>query len=182
MKRVSVIGSTGSGKTTFAKALAARLGVPFVELDALHWGPGWNEATPEELRARVGAIIAQDSWVIDGNYFRKIGELVWTRADTVVWLDPPWSLTFVRILLRTIRRSLTRVELWNGNRESLREAFLSRKSILLFSIRTRKQRRQRFERFALPEYAHLEVHRFRSQRDADRWLAAVQRLGDAERI
>jgi hypothetical protein len=91
-------------------------------------------------------------------------------------------LTFVRILLRTIRRSLTRVELWNGNRESLREAFFSRNSLLLFSIRTRAQRRQRFERFAWPEYAHLEVHRFRSQRDADRWLASVQRLADAERI
>ncbi|HEY8648945.1 MAG TPA: AAA family ATPase [Candidatus Limnocylindria bacterium] len=174
MRRVSVVGTVGSGKTTFARALARKLDVPYVELDALHWGPGWTPADDGLMRERVAQAIAGDAWVIDGNYWRKIGGLVWTRADTVVWLDPPWLLTFIRVLLRTIRRSLGRAELFGGNRETLREAFLSRKSILLFAIRTVPGRRRiGEERLAQPEYAHLAVHRFRSQAAADRWLASV---------
>lgn len=174
MRRVSVIGSVGSGKTTFARALARKLDVTYVELDALHWGPGWTPADDAAMRDRVAQAIAGDAWVIDGNYWRKIGGLVWTRADTVVWLDPPWLLTFFRVLTRTISRSLRRAELFSGNRETLREAFLSRESILLFAIRTAPGRRRiGEERLAQPEYAHLAVHRFRSQAAADRWLASL---------
>src|SRR5207245_8783847 len=88
MRRVSVFGHVGTGKTTFARALAARLNVPYIELDALHWGPGWTPATAEVMRDRVREAIAGDAWVVDGSYLRKIGGLVWTRADTLVWLDP----------------------------------------------------------------------------------------------
>lgn len=94
------------------------------------------------MRERVGRAIAADAWVVDGNYWRKIGDLVWTRADTVVWLDPPWLLTLVRVLWRTIRRSFSREEPINGNRESLRDAFLSRDSIPLFAVRTAPRRRR----------------------------------------
>lgn len=174
MRRVSVIGSVGSGKSTFARALADKLGVPYVELDTLHWDPGWTAADDALMRGRVRRAIAGDAWVIDGNYWRKIGGLVWTRADTVIWLDPPWLLTFLRVLARTIRRASSHAELFNGNRETLREAFFSRESILLFAIRTaRGRRRVGEERLARPEYAHLKRHHFRSQAAADRWLAAV---------
>lgn len=174
MRRVSVIGSVGSGKTTFARALARKLDVPYVELDALHWGPGWTPAPDAIMRDRVAQAISGDAWVIEGNYWRKIGGLVWTRADTVIWLDPPWLLTFIRVLSRTIRRSLGRVELFGGNRETLREAFLSRESILFFAIRTAPGRRRiGEERLAQPEYGHLAVHRFRSQAASDRWLASL---------
>ena len=176
MRRVSVFGNVGTGKTTFARALAARLNVPYIELDALHWGPGWTPATAEVMRDRVREAIAGDAWVVDGSYLRKIGGLVWTRADTLVWLDPPWIPTFVRILRRTIHRSLTRVELFGGNRESLREAFFSRDSILLFAIRAGLDRGRGAERLlAQPEYAHLTVHRFRSHAEADRWLLQADR-------
>ncbi|HEY6053697.1 MAG TPA: AAA family ATPase, partial [Gaiellaceae bacterium] len=94
MRRVSVAGISGSGKSTVARALAERLGVPYVELDALNHGPSWTEATPEELRARVEAAFAAapDGWVADGNYESKLGDLVVSRADTFVWLDPPLPL------------------------------------------------------------------------------------------
>jgi adenylate kinase family enzyme len=171
MRRVSVVGMTGSGKTTFAKALAAALGVPYVELDALFWQAGWQESSVEDFRARVAYAIAQDAWVIDGNYWTRIGGLVWTRADTVVWLDPPFVLRFASLLWRTLRRSLSGVELWNGNRESFREAFFSRDSLLLFALRSAPGGRHRGEtRLAQPEFAHLRVHRFRSHAEADRWL------------
>jgi adenylate kinase family enzyme len=175
VRRVSVVGSTGAGKTTFAKALAATLGVPYIELDALNWQAGWREAGADELRERVTAAIAGDAWVVDGNYWTRIDGLVWTRADTVCWLDPPFLYRFVRLIRRTLRRSLGRVELWNGNRESLREAFFSRNSLLLFALRTaRGTRRRGEERLADPRFAHLAVHRFTSQRDTNRWLEALR--------
>ncbi|TQN32852.1 hypothetical protein FHX37_2837 [Haloactinospora alba] len=89
MRRISVVGCSGSGKSTLSRRLADSLDVPHIELDALHWGPGWSPATAEELSERVGRVTAADAWVVDGNYRSKIGTLVWERADTVVWLDPP---------------------------------------------------------------------------------------------
>jgi len=183
MKRVSVVGTVGSGKTTFARALARRLDVPFIELDALHWGPDWAEASEAEMRDRVSQVIAADSWVIDGNYWRKIGGMVWERADTVVWLDPPWRTTFLRVLARTVRRALRRTELFNGNRETFQEAFLSPKSILLFSIRTgRHRRRIGEERLARPEFRRLAVLRLRSPAEAEHWLASVPAASGPERV
>ena len=157
-----------------AQALAARLKVPYVELDALHWGPHWSEASADELRGRVAPIVAEDAWVVDGMYFRKIGGLVLERADTVVWLDLPWLLTFLRVLRRTLVRSIRRTELWNGNRESLRESFFSRDSILLFSIRTRPRRRELLEQWlARPEFGHLRIERFSSLEQAMAWVGTV---------
>lgn len=174
MRRVSVIGTTGSGKTTFGRALAARLGVPFVELDALFWEANWTPAADEVFRRRVAEAAAGERWVIDGNYSRIARDLVWARADTVVWLDLPLRVTLWRILLRTLRRVRSGEELWSGSRESVRNAFLSRDSLLLFALRTHRGRRGRVtRRLALPEHAHLRVHRFRSTADAERWRAAV---------
>jgi adenylate kinase family enzyme len=86
-----VIGSARSGKTTFAGALAQRLGVPHVELDALHWQPGWVETPADELRERVAAALGGDGWVVDGNYGSRLGTSVLDQADEVVWLDLPLS-------------------------------------------------------------------------------------------
>ena len=98
-RRVAVIASaSGCGKTTVGRALAARLGVPFVELDALNHGPGWIEATAEELRARVAPIVATEGWVIDGGYWEKLGDLVLAGADTVVWLDLPRRVWLPRLV------------------------------------------------------------------------------------
>src|SRR5436309_10780943 len=98
LQRVNVVGISGSGKTTLGRALAKRLGVRFVELDRLHHGPNWREATAEELRARVEAAIKDGKgWVIDGNYQRKLGNLVFENADTMVWLDLPLHLALGRL-------------------------------------------------------------------------------------
>ncbi|MDX6513324.1 MAG: hypothetical protein QOE36_2828, partial [Gaiellaceae bacterium] len=87
MRRVQLVGVSASGKSTIGPALAQKLGVPYIELDALHHGPNWQEASAAELRAKVEEAMAaaDDGWVLDGNYEHKLGDLIPSRADTVVW-------------------------------------------------------------------------------------------------
>ena len=87
--RVLVMGTTGSGKTTVGRRIAERLGVPFVELDALNWGPNWTEMLLEEFRHNVAVAASGDAWVIDGNS-GKARDITLPRATTVVWLDYPF--------------------------------------------------------------------------------------------
>lgn len=175
MRRVVVGGETSAGKTTFARALAARLDVPVIELDAVFWGPGWTKPDPETFRARVAERVAGDAWVIDGNY-SATRDLVWARADTFIWLDPPFRVLLWRLFKRTNRRIRSREELWNGNRERFRTAYLSRESLYVWLVRAyRRHHRQWTSALARPEAAHLTVHRFRRAADAARWLDSVGR-------
>lgn len=181
MRRVVVVGSSsGAGKTTFARALAARLALPHIELDALHWQQtGWELPEREVFRERVDRATSAEAWVLDGNY-SATRDIVWPRADTVVWLDVPLRVTLPRIVGRTLRRIRGREVLWGANRETLRNAFLDRDSLILFTIRTYRGRRGRFLReLTRPENAHLVVHRFASNAAADRWLAQLPPSGDA---
>jgi len=113
-----MVGISGSGKTTLGRRLAESLGVPFIELDALFHLPEWQELPRDEFRSQVAALIAADGWVVDGNY-SAVRDLVWERADTVVWINLPRSVVMRRVVGRTLRRAFTREELWNGNREPL---------------------------------------------------------------
>lgn len=182
MKRISVVGSSGSGKTVVARRLAEALDVPHVELDALHWGPGWSAATDAELSERVRAATAGERWVVDGNYWSKIGPQVWATADTVVWVSPPrWRAT-LQAVTRTVRRAATHQELWGGNRESWRGLlFWRRDSILWWAWTTYPRTQERYAR-ALddPRWAHLNFHRLRTRREADRFLGRTGRRGSSE--
>ena len=172
MQRINVVGTTASGKSTFAITLAKRLGVPCVELDGLHWEPGWTEAPEAVFRERVAAAIGGERWVVDGNY-SSIRDLVWGRADTVVWLDYPLPTILLRFLRRTIRRIARREELWAGNQERLATQFFSRDSLLLWILSTYRRRRREYPRL-LAEHAQLTAVRLRSPREAAEWLAAVR--------
>lgn len=174
MKRVSVIGGSCTGKTTLSRELAVRLGVPFVELDALHHDAGWQEAPAEVLRERVETALgaAPDGWVVDGNYHGKIGTYVQERADTVVFLDLPHRTAIRRVLWRTLRRSITREELWNGNRESLRLA-VSRDSIVWWVIRRHGSARTKWEPRLAP-LRDVQIVRLRTPREVRDWLQSIQ--------
>jgi adenylate kinase family enzyme len=168
--RVAVVASaSGCGKTTVGRAIADKLRVPFVELDALHHGPGWSEASADELQAKVKPIVESDAWVVDGNYRGKLGDLVLERAELVVWLDLPVRVWLPRLLRRTFRRIVHRQQLWAGNRESLRAALVGRDALIPWSLRHYGRRRrvypQRFGRF--------NVVRLQSQVEIDRFLAAL---------
>ena len=171
MNRIVVIGTTGSGKTTLAQRLAERLSLECIDLDALYWGPNWTPATVEVFRARVEAALCGDRWAVSGNYSR-VRDIVWGRADTVIWLDYPLRVALGRLFRRAIRRVVTREELWSGNRETFRGQFLSRDSLFLYAIRSHARHRRNYElAIQQPDYAHLAVLRFRSPRETDDWLA-----------
>jgi len=173
MRRIVIVGTTGTGKTTFAGHLAGRLGVPHVELDALHWEPNWTPADLARFRERVTRAVSDNAWVVDGNY-HVVRDLVWPRADTLVWLDYRLPLILWRLVRRTTRRVFTREELWNGNRERFLTQVASRDSILLWALRTyRRRRRNTPLLLAQTEHAHLRVVRFSAPRAADEWLAGL---------
>jgi len=152
-----------------ARRAAEALGVPFVELDALHWEPGWQEAPDEVLRERVSEATRGSMWVVDGNY-SKVRDIVWDRVDTVVWLDYSFPRIFLRLLWRTLRRGILREELWSGNRESLPMA-LSKDSILLWAITSYPKNKERYTNLmAAPEYAHIRFLRHRTPRETEEWL------------
>jgi adenylate kinase family enzyme len=167
--RVNVKGISCSGKSTLSRELAERLSVPYLELDAVHHGPNWTEASPEELQARVREFMAsaQDGWVIDGNYEWKLDELVLGAADRIVWLDPPLRVALRRLWRRTSTRIRDEVELWSGNRESWRGGFLGWNSLFVWTLRSWIRHRREWPRkFA----GDPRVVRLRSVGEARRWL------------
>ncbi len=172
VQRVSVIGTSGSGKSTVATALARRLGVPNVELDAIYHQAGWEPLAKEEFHARVARLAAGDTWVIDGNY-ASVLDVVWQRADTVVWLDLPRHVTMRRIIWRTLRRFVLRTELWNGNREPWINFFSTdpQKSVIAYAWQQYPRNRARFSSAVTdPQNAHLAFVRLRTDREASAFL------------
>jgi adenylate kinase family enzyme len=170
MNRISVIGTSGSGKTAFANKLAGILHIPHVELDALYWEADWVPAHKEVFRSRVREAVVAERWVVDGNYSKSARDLVWERADTIVWLDFSFTMTLGRILRRTIYRLVTGEKCCNGNRERLGLA-LSRDSIILWTLQSYKRHRMEYPLLlAAQEQRGARTVRLHSPKEADRWL------------
>ena len=170
--RFSVIGSSGSGKTTFSRRLAERLEAPFIELDAIYHLPGWCELADDEFRARVAEATTSGSWVCDGNY-GIVRPMVWQRATDVVWIDPPKAVVMAQVIGRSVSRAVTGRELWNGNRERMRTWLDPDHPIRWAWSQFDRKRAEYPARLARPENAHLRLHRFHSRREARRFLDQV---------
>ena len=173
MRRVAVIGSSGAGKTWLASRLAAALGVPHVELDAIHHGPGWTPLPAEDMRRELDVLCPADgAWVADGNYAGKGGDVVRARADTVVWLDFPRGVVMRQLGLRTLRRVILREQLWNGNRESLRDALARdpERSVLLWAWTRHQPQRDAYAIQADDRWVRLT-----DRAEVQRFLAGTQR-------
>jgi len=172
-QRILVVGTAGSGKTTLAREIGQRLDVPHYELDALHWGPDWTSTPAEEMRVRIESVIQGDAWVIDGNY-SKTQDRTTARADTIIWLDYALPITMWQLLKRTLRRVITKEELWGGNRESLLITFFSRESILLYALQTYQRRRKQYSTMMVdPTHAYLRFIHLRSPREMQSWLDSI---------
>jgi adenylate kinase family enzyme len=175
--RFVVIGTAGAGKTTFAQSLAEAIGCPCIELDQLYWDAHWVAVPREDFRTAVRAATKGDRWVIDGNY-GSVRDIVWPRATDVLWLNFPRRTVFYRVFWRTVRRGMLRTELFKGNRESLRMAFLSKESVILQSIAAYGKNRQKFSELRKdPAFVHLQ---WTDVTKASRTAAVIEALARAD--
>ena len=171
-KRIVVIGTTGAGKTTLARQLSARLDIPRIELDALYWEPGWTPAFFMDFRDRVESATDAPAWIADGNYHTS-RDIVWGRAEALVWLDYGFWLSLGRLLWRTWRRIFTREELWNGNRENIwnQVRIWSKDSLIHWFFKAYWRRKREIPMLLMwKENQHLKVFHFKSPREAEEWL------------
>lgn len=167
MNRVLIAGISGAGKTTMARELERRLGLPRHELDALHHGPGWTRRP--EFEADVDRFSSQPRWVTEDQYHSVLGDLLWGRADTVVWLDLPRRTVMQRVVRRSVAYALLRTELWNGNRESVRDWLDPGHPIRWAWSQYERRRAETLERAG--RHPRVAVVRLRSAAEARRWLA-----------
>jgi len=166
-QRIVVVGTTSSGKSTLASQLAKKIGADFIELDALHWEPNWVEAPDEVFRMRVEAATHSKAWVVAGNY-HVVRDIIWPRAEVIIWLDYPFRIVFWRLFMRTIRRSIFQEELWNGNREIfwMHLKLWSEESLFRWLFKTYWRRKREYPMlFALPENAHLKIIHLRHPKE-----------------
>jgi adenylate kinase family enzyme len=176
MLRVSVVGTSCSGKTTLARKIAEANGIPHVELDAIYWRADWKPLPVEEFRRAVEVQVAADEWVVDGNY-SKVRDLIWPRATHLVWLNLPFPIVFWRAVSRTLSRVITQEELFAGNRETFRRAIFDRDSILWWVIRTHRRRAREYRQLIDDHrYPDLAVHEVTNSAEAQ---AVLLDLSDA---
>jgi adenylate kinase family enzyme len=175
-QRIVVIGSTCAGKTTLAHYLSDLFSLPYTELDALHWGPNWEPAPTAELRKNIQNIVSRERWVIDGNY-AKLRDIIWSRADTLIWLDYPLPVVLWRWLIRTSQRVLTRKRLWNNNRETLGNAFFSSDSLFFWILRRFHNRRREYQTLLTgSQYNTITRVHLKHPRLTRQFLASVHNL------
>jgi adenylate kinase family enzyme len=175
-RRILVIGVTGSGKSTVAERLAARLGLTYLELDAVYWKPGWVESDRHDFRARVELATRAPGWTLAGNY-SSVRDIAWPRAEAAVWLDYPFPLVLGQLWRRTWQRWRSQELLWGTNRERLSSQFKlwSTDSLFHWLVRTYGRRKREYPAlFAQPEYAHLQVFRFQQPRATEAWEAGLE--------
>lgn len=169
-RRIAVVGTTGTGKSTLAEIIAHRLHIPHFELDAFHWEPNWNEAPRDITRQRVEAFARTEAWVTDGNYgFCR--DIIWSRVQAVIWLDYSLPLILWRLWWRTWKRVIKKELLWGTNYERFWHQFFSKNSLFLWAIQTYERRKRTYSDLtSSPDFAHLKVYHFKTPRQTKDWL------------
>jgi len=168
VQRVAILGAGGAGKSQLARELATRTGLRIVHLDVLYWRPGWTPPPPDDFRAVLAEAVAEERWILDGNFLRYSGDPRFARADTVVFLDLPRTTCLRRAVWRALRdRRRARGDLPEGCPESLELSFLR----WVWNY-PRNNRPNVVARLAALD-AGVAVHRLRSQADVRRFLAGV---------
>ena len=174
-QRVVVVGVTSSGKSTLAEKLAKRFGLDYIELDALHWEPEWQSAPLEVFRSRVENATQAPKWIAAGNY-HSVRDLIWPKAEAVIWLDYPLPTILGQLTLRSVKRLWTRELLWGTNREPLWIHFKlwSTESLYHCVLRTYWRRKREYPiLFSRPEHQHLNVIQLKHPRETEAWLRSL---------
>lgn len=183
MERIVVVGSSGSGKTSFAQRLSSILDSPYLELDSIVHRGGWNATPDDQLQQEIRIFAEAQRWVVDGNY-TSTRKVLWPLADAFVWLDPPKRTVMRRVITRTLKRVVTREELWNGVREPWTNLYSldPHKNVIVWAWTRFEHTRSKFETAIVDgTWSHADVHRLRSARDIDRFLESVYDSTPTER-
>jgi len=175
-KRIVIIGTTSSGKSTLASQLADKFSYEFIELDALHWEPNWQEAPLEVFRQRVETETQAPAWVVAGNY-HVVRDLVWSKAEVLIWLDYSLWKIFWQLTRRTFTRWWKHELLWGTNYENISKhlKLWSNDSLFHWLFKTYWRRKREYPMLlALPEYQHLKLIRFKHPKETDDWLNSLR--------
>ena len=168
--RINVLGTAGSGKSTFSKLIAEKLSVSYIQLDELFWKPNWTESSDEEFFPKLEKALFSDDWVLDGNYTRTI-PIKWKRVQMVVYLDLPFHIVLYRVIKRSLIRGFKNEELWAGNRETIWKQFFTRDSIILWTLKMFYKNRERFEvNSKSSEYSHIRFVRLRCMKEVEHFV------------
>jgi adenylate kinase family enzyme len=176
-QRVVVVGVTSSGKSTLAETLAKRFALNYIELDALHWEPNWQGASLDVFRDRVEAATQTERWIVAGNY-RVVRDLIWPRAEAVIWLDYPLLTVLGQLTRRTFRRWWTQELLWGTNRERLWTHFKlwSDESLYHWLFKTYWRRKREYPMLlSQPEHRHLKLIRLSHPEETNKWVESVSK-------
>ncbi len=176
VSKINVIGTSGSGKSTFARKLSSTLNFSYIEMDKVFWGPNWRWPSDEEFFENLRIALSGPNWVLDGNYTRTL-PIKWEKVDLVIWLDYSFSRTLFQAICRAAQRSWTKEELWEGtgNRESFRRSFFSKESIIWWTITTYRKGKQKYESYMQdPKYAHIKFIRLKNHQEADIFLEKLR--------
>lgn len=181
--QMNVVGTSGSGKTTVSQSLSRILQIEHIEMDSIFWGANWSWPSDDDFFAHLQQALAQDAWVLDGNYTRTI-PIKWKHVEVVIWLDYSFLRTMQHAITRAMTRSMTQEELWEGtgNRESFRRSFFSTDSILLWTMKTHSTVRQKYERLMHDaHYSDIRFIRFRSPQATHQALSSLKQHISSEK-
>lgn len=177
ISKINVIGTSGTGKSTFAKKLSEDLSIPYLEMDKIFWLPNWTWPTDEAFFSNLKQALDQPTWVLDGNYTRTV-PIKWEKIDLVIWLDYSFPVTLFQAVKRASLRAWTKEELWEGtgNRESFRKSFFSKESIIWWTIKTHRKVRKKYEKYISDQkFEHIKFVRLRSHAEAKSFLAELKK-------
>ena len=171
MKRIHIVGTSGSGKTHLASRLSEILNIKHTQIDGVFWQDYWQSLPPEKFKEKIAAITEKKKWIFCGNY-SIAREIIWKKADTLIWLDLPFSTTLKQLFQRTLNRSLDKEKLWGTqNTENFRMSFASRDSIILWMLKTYRRNKRHYSHWvANPPHSQMKTIRLTSHSEADRWL------------
>jgi adenylate kinase family enzyme len=178
--RICIFGATGSGKTTLADRLGEALVLPVMHLDNIRHEFGFDSVSWDEMRAKMEAFVTShpEGWIAEGNYSR-VRDVTVSRADTLISLDLPWRMSFWRLLKRTTGRVWTKEPLYNqdGPHESWRLSFMSRESILWWSITNHRRRKRTTAEAFAARVEGARTYRLKTSREVEAFVAAARRQG-----